>query len=236
MLGGLASISPCFSPSSASWASDAGAVRSPFGHAALTSLTCLTCITCLTCLNLASQLLTALPHFDADHFDVDPGQFGIMTLDNMGQRGLPPLLRQMQPTGMDAHGDEGRRQALEAATVARAEGEDWSSIAQYLRESPPAGSLSSEERQVAERFKSGSGRGSISMTKTDTEPFDARECAPLVHRSENLARVRRAHPHLSVSWTMHRIMPGHHCPFHLLSFLLCLTPFLSTPPFCTKGH
>jgi hypothetical protein len=128
-------------------------------------------------------------HKDAEHW----GPYGPISL---GPRDLPPQLKQMQPTGMDAQGDEGRRQALEAATVARAEGGDWSSIAQYLRESPAAGPLRQEERQMAERMSSIS-----HSNRRRAEPFDARMagvCASWVYHQENFARVLRKHPELTV--------------------------------------
>jgi hypothetical protein len=82
---------------------------------------------------------------DAEHW----GPYGVWFSE---ARDLPPQIKQMQPTGLDALGDEGRKRALEAATVARAEGRDWSSIAQYLRESPAPGPLRPEERRKAEEL------------------------------------------------------------------------------------
>jgi hypothetical protein len=134
---------------------------------------------------------------DADHW----GVYGPRT---MSSRGLPPQLKQMQPTGRrEEQGDEGRRRALEAATVARAEGDDWGSIAQSLRESPgAAGPLSSEERRQAEvqaaARDSWFGNPRISGTP---RPFDSElseELACIVYGQENRHRVLKANAGLSV--------------------------------------
>jgi hypothetical protein len=125
---------------------------------------------------------------DAEHW----GPYGFQCL---GPRDLPPQLKQMQPTGLDEQGDEGRRRALEAATVARAEGGDWSSIAQYLRESPAAGLLRTEERQLADEMSAPGYTGH----RTTPQPFSARYCGYVVYETENVDRIRRAFPTLTVS-------------------------------------
>ncbi len=45
----------------------------------------------------------------------------------------------MQPTGRDEQGDEDRRRALEAAVVARAEDNDWSSFREVCAAVAPCG-------------------------------------------------------------------------------------------------
>ncbi len=100
---------------------------------------------------------------DAEHW----GPYGPLLLRF---RDLPPQLQQMQPTGLDEQGDEGRRQALEAATVARAEGGDWSSIAQYLRESPAAG-LRQEERKIVEMTRDMGGSVAPIIVSRSAQPF-----------------------------------------------------------------
>ncbi len=126
---------------------------------------------------------------DAEHW----GPYGPQYLD---PRDLPPRLKQMQPTGLDEQVDEGRRRALEAATVARAEGQDWSSIAQYLRESPVSGPLCPEERLMAERM-----RTAVSRHNMTAQPFNTDMHAFFVYRAENFERVTRTHPGLMVgSW------------------------------------
>ncbi len=86
---------------------------------------------------------------DAEHW----GVYGPVEL---GSLDLHPELQQMQPTGRlgSEQGDEGRKRALEAATVARAEGGDWGGIAQSLRESPGAGPrMQPAERALVERAR-----------------------------------------------------------------------------------
>ncbi len=133
-------------------------------------------------------------HKDAEHW----GPYGpeILSL-----RELPSQIKQMQPTGVDAHGDEGRMQALEAATVARAEGDDLGSIAQYLRESPAAGPLRPEERRLIEH------RGKCASTWLPPTCSIAMEYnakvenqfACMVYLAENMPRIRRRYPQLKVS-------------------------------------
>jgi hypothetical protein len=132
---------------------------------------------------------------DAEHW----GKYGAQML---GDRNLPPQLKQMQPTGRrDEQGDEGRRRALEAATVARAEGDDWGSIAQSLRESPGAvGPLRSEERRQAEELHTIEAPSSVNASSRPV-PFNARladELAFMVYSQENVARVERKYPALTV--------------------------------------
>ncbi len=79
----------------------------------------------------------------------------------------------MLPTGVDEQGDEGRRRALEAATVARAEGGDWSSIAQYLRESPSAGPLRPEELQIVDGLGDSVADLTSTAVRMTAEPFGA---------------------------------------------------------------
>jgi hypothetical protein len=118
-------------------------------------------------------------------------------------RELPPQLKQMQPTGtQDEQGDEGRRRALEAATVARAEGGDWSSISRYLRESPAAGPMRPEQRRLAEELRSRDVSDARYAHGTEPVPLDAGlagMCASLIFRAESLPRIKRKNPALSVS-------------------------------------
>jgi hypothetical protein len=126
----------------------------------------------------------------------------------MGPRDLPPQLKQMQPTGQgDEQGDEGRRRALEAATVARAEDDDWSSIAQSLRESPGAvGPLRSEERRMAVELTA---RVTVSMASSSINSSSSSRSIPLdpemlyisamrVYSAENHFRLLRKYPSLGV--------------------------------------
>ncbi len=128
------------------------------------------------------------------------GPFGPLPVSS---RNLPPQLKQMQPTGThDEQGDEGRLRALEAATVARAEGGDWGSFVQYLRESPAAGPLNSEERFRLEGLRScnTSDNRNIGNCKSPV-PFDAsftEASASTVYEAENFPRILRAHPGLKV--------------------------------------
>ena len=138
-------------------------------------------------------------HKDAEHW----GPYGHRP---MGPRNLPPQLKQMQPTGLDEQGDEGRRRALEAATVARAEGGDWSSIAQYLRESPAAGPMRREECEFFEEVTADgmtySNFRKWVATQRAPEPLDgemANQLAAWVFIVEIRPRLTRAYPALTVS-------------------------------------
>jgi hypothetical protein len=121
----------------------------------------------------------------------------------LGFRELPSQIKQMQPTGVDTQGDEGRLQALEAATVARAEGDDWGSIAQYLRESPAAGPLRPEERRMVKESQKVQ---SVMQKLTSMCPVSMEytskvenQFASMVYLAENRSRIRRRYPQLEVS-------------------------------------
>jgi hypothetical protein len=139
---------------------------------------------------------------DADHW-------GVYGPQKASRRDLPPQLKQMQPTGRrDEQGDEGRRRALEAATVARAEGDDWSIIAQHLRESPGAAAgpvLRAKERQVVEKLNA-MGGASLASSSSYSRGSSSRPVplkSVLLERSafnpyaqEGIHRIMRTFPSL----------------------------------------
>jgi hypothetical protein len=134
--------------------------------------------------------------------DLDAKHWGLYGHQYLYSRDLPPQLKQMQPSGVDAQGDEGRLRALEAATVARAEGGDWSSIARYLRESPAAGPLRPEERRkVEENAQLRSGPEVDLFSGSSPVPLEAwllEFCARILYLAETVPRMRARYPALSV--------------------------------------
>jgi hypothetical protein len=132
----------------------------------------------------------------------DAEHWGVYGPQKLGLTDLPPQLRQMQPTGLvGEQSDEGRRRALEAATVARAEGEDWGSIAQHLRESPgEVLKLRPEERLRVNELDAVRASSNTSMSSSP-QPLDSELLSGIaftVYSSENRARVFRKFPMFTV--------------------------------------